>query len=111
MKANLNPAVEIDERDRYCYILKAKRILINPTQPTHPDVRTHMLVLTPNDYQRFFKCPIEQQIKYLKNMNVEDAELVHDPTLEGVKPPVIKTAEVKLKEHRKERNANSGRMR
>jgi hypothetical protein len=100
MKANMNPAVEIDERDRYCYILKAKRILINPAQPTHPDVRTHMLVLRPMDYKKYFQCPIAEQINYLKNMNVEDAELVHDPTLEEKPKPVVKNAEVKLREER-----------
>ena len=110
MKANLNLKVEIDERDRYYYILKAKRILINPTQPTHPIIKDHMLVLKPIDYERFFKCSIEKQIAFLKNMSVEDVELVHDPTLEGEKPTVVKTAEVKQKELRKERNVNAGRL-
>jgi hypothetical protein len=107
MKANLNPGVEIDERDRYYYILKAKRILLNPAQPTHPVIRDHMLVLKPADYIKYFKCPIEEQLRYLKNMNVEDAELVHDPKLEGEKPKVEVSAEAKLKAER----VKSGRPR
>jgi hypothetical protein len=33
-------------------------------------------------------------------MNVEDAELVHDPTLEEKPKPVEKNAEVRLREER-----------
>jgi predicted type IV restriction endonuclease len=100
MKANMNPEVEIDERDRDFYILKAKRILINPKDPTHPVEKIHMLVLRAKDYQTYFKCPIDKQITYLKNMNVESAELVHDPTLETVHNVVVKNAETKLREER-----------
>lgn len=84
MQANIDPTVTIDESDRYCYHLRMEKIAVDPRDPLHPIVRKLIRVFRPIDYKKYFQCPIAEQIEFLKTMNFQNAELVHDPTKEEV---------------------------
>lgn len=40
------------------------------------------MVLRPIDYKKYFECSAKDQVEYLKVMNIQNAELVHDPSIE-----------------------------
>ena len=82
MQANLNKTIAIEAENAWCYHLKAEKRIINPRDPTHPIIRQRLLVLSPDNYKKYFQCSITDQIGYLKAMGLENVELVHDPTLE-----------------------------
>ena len=82
MQANLKPTVTIEEENRDCYHVMAEKVIPNPRDQKHPIVRRKLLVFRPVDYKKYFMCSEKENIEYLKTMNYEAAELVHDPTLE-----------------------------
>jgi hypothetical protein len=99
MKANLSKSVEILEENRHCYHLMVESRAVDPRNPTHPIVKRRLLVLRPIDYKKYFQCSTTDQIGYLKAMNLENCELVHDPSYETVeKIEPIKSAEHLMKE-------------
>ena len=54
------------------------------------------------DYKKYFMCSEKENIEYLKTMNYEAAELVHDPTLEETRVVEFpKSAELEYKEAQK----------
>ena len=40
--------------------------------------------MRPIDYKKYFECSVKDQIEYLKTMNIQNAELVHDPSIEHI---------------------------
>lgn len=87
MKGNVNKNVEINEEDRYFHNVLMEKIIVNPLDPLHPIVRKYLKVFRAIDYKKYFQCPVEEQIGYLKAANYQNAELVHDPTLEKIEIP------------------------
>lgn len=80
MKANIRPEHEIQTRNAGLYHIFARKVLVNPMDPKHPVIRPKLLVFRPVDYKKYFQCSEVENIEYLKTMNYEGAELVHDPT-------------------------------
>lgn len=79
---NLNPEHKIKEKDAGHYNVLLRRILVPNHDPKHPVIREWVKCFRTNDYFRFFvNCDAQQKINYLEGMNVDGAELVHDPTL------------------------------
>lgn len=81
IRANLNPEVEINEKDRNCYHLRWTYVKINPADPTHPVTKTEVRALRAVDYHRFFEGDTAKMMKMQKTVGVEQVELVHDPSL------------------------------
>jgi hypothetical protein len=94
MKGNINKNVEIKESDRYFYNVLMEKRIVNPRDPLHPIVRTYLKVFRNVDYKKYFECSQDQQIEYLKAMNYQAAELVHDPTIAVFTP--VAPIEVKV---------------
>lgn len=80
MPGNIRPEHEIQTRNAGCFHVFARKVLVNPMDPKHPIIRTKLLVFRPEDYKKYFQCSDVENIEYLKTMNFEGAELVHDPT-------------------------------
>jgi hypothetical protein len=56
-------------------------VKINPTDPKHPVTETKVIPFRSVDFKKWFQCSTEKQIHYLKIMNADSAEIVHDPTI------------------------------
>jgi len=82
MQANLNKTIAIKAEDVWCYHLKVESRAVDPRDPTHPRINRRILILSPDNYKKYFQCSVTEQIGYLKAMGLENVELVHDPTLE-----------------------------
>lgn len=81
MYGNINKNVEIKEEDRYFYNVLMEKRIVNPRDPLNPIVRKYLKVFRTVDYKKYFQCSQEDQIGFLKTMNYQAAELVHDPTI------------------------------
>lgn len=102
MNANLKPTVQIEEENQGCYHVQAEKVIPNPRDPKHPIVRRKLLVFRTVDYKKYFMCSEKENIEYLKTMNYEAAELVHDPTLEETRVVEFpKSAEQEYREAQK----------
>lgn len=102
MKANLDKSVEILDENRHCYHLRVESRAVDPRDARHPIVNTRILCLRPIDYKKYFECSAEDQIGYLKAMNLENCELVHDPSIEVIeKIEPIRSAEELYRDARK----------
>jgi hypothetical protein len=102
MFGNINKNVEIKEEDRYFHNVLMEKIIINPKDPLHPIVRKYVKVFRAIDYKKYFQCSQEDQIGFLKAMNYQTAELVHDPTIDDfVRPAIEKSFEQKFVELKK----------
>ena len=93
MKGNINTTVEIKEEDRYFYNVLMEKRIVDPRDPLHPIVRQYLKVFRIKDYEKYFKCSQEDQIGFLKAMNYQAAELVHDPTYK----PVLRIEPIDIK--------------
>jgi|WetSurMetagenome_2_1015567.scaffolds.fasta_scaffold00103_42 hypothetical protein len=82
MKANLDNTVEIEVENRLCYHLRVESRAVHPARPLDPVIRKRILCLRQIDYKKYFQCSAEDQVGYLKAMNIRNCELVHDPSLE-----------------------------
>ena len=85
IRANIRPEFMIKESDQHLHHYLMTRILVNPSDPTHPERKQRVLCVRNADYRRFFDCDTKSQIKYLKAMNYESAELIHDPAIKAAK--------------------------
>jgi hypothetical protein len=85
IKANIRPEFMIKESDQNLHHFLMTRILVNPADPTHPERRQRVLCVRNVDYRKYFDCDTAMQIRFLKAMNYESAELIHDPALGKVK--------------------------
>jgi hypothetical protein len=93
-RANLDPTVTIEPENRHCYHLRVETRIIDPRDRTHPIVKKRILCLRPIDYKKYFECSARDAAEYLKVMNIENCELVHDPTREElIKVEIPKSAE------------------
>lgn len=81
IKANIKPEFMIKESDQNLHHYLMTRILVNPADPTHPERKQRVLCVRDVDYRKYFDCDTQSQIRYLKAMNYESAELIHDPAL------------------------------
>ena len=60
------------------------------------------MVFRPVDYRKYFMCSEKDKIEYLKTMNFEATQLVHDPTLEETRVVEFpKSAEQEYREAQK----------
>jgi hypothetical protein len=84
MRANIDSSVEIEEENRHAYHLRMEKVAVNPNDPLHPIVRVLIRVFRPIDYKKYFECSARDQAEYLKTMNFQNAELVHDPSKETI---------------------------
>jgi hypothetical protein len=81
IRANLNPDVEIFEKDKNAYHFSWVSVKINPADPTHPVRKTEIRAIRKSDYRAFFaNLSTEQLIRRMKIIGVEEVALVHDPT-------------------------------
>jgi hypothetical protein len=92
IRANLNPDVDIKERDKNAYHFRWVMVRINPADPTHPVRKTEVRAIRKCDYRAFFEGKTtEQLIRRMKIIGAEDVELVHDPT-----KPIITSEKVNV---------------
>jgi len=87
--ANLNPKVEIKEKERHCYHVKMTYRSINPNDPTHPVVKEGVRAFRKQDYIRIFGGNEKQRQHAKEVAGFDTAEVVHDPTLLPRDPEVI----------------------
>jgi hypothetical protein len=110
IRANLNPDVDIKERDKNAYHFRWVMVRINPADPTHPVRKTEVRAIRKCDYRAYFEnLSTEQTIRRMKIIGAEEVELVHDPTkpiitsekvnvFSKVEVKEVKTDEEKIKE-------------
>ena len=78
---NLNPQWKIKEKDQGYYNVLLTRRLFNNLAPTRPITREWVKCFREKDYYKYFvNCNQEQKIGYLQSMNVDESELIHDPS-------------------------------
>ena len=87
--ANLDPKVEIKEKERHCYHVKMTCRSINPNDPTHPVVKEGVRAFRKQDYIRIFGGNEKQRQHAKEVAGFDTAEVVHDPTLLPRDPEVI----------------------
>ena len=87
--ANLDPKVEIKEKERHCYHVKMTYRSINPNDPTHPVVKEGVRAFRKQDYIRIFGGNEKQRQHAKEVAGFDTAEVVHDPTLLPRDPEVI----------------------
>lgn len=80
LPANIDPKHRVEIRNADSYHVYAVKVIPNPADQKHPIIRPRLLVFRPVDYEKYFMCSGKDQIEYMKTMNYESAELVHDPT-------------------------------
>jgi len=95
--ANLDPKVEIKEKERHCYHVKMAYRSINPDDPTHPIVKEGVRAFRRQDYIRIFGGNEKQRQHAKEVAGFDTAEVVHDPTLLPRDPEVI-TGPIRFKE-------------
>ena len=101
MFGNIKKTVEIKDEDQYYYNVLMEKRIINPRDPLNPIVRQYLKVFRIVDYKKYFQCSQEEQIGYLKAMNYQGAELVHDPTFSAVvRPKPLVSTEQAFKEEK-----------
>lgn len=104
MQANLNSRITIKDEDAFCYHIKCRTVIVNPKDQRHPIERPRMLILEPDNYNRYFgkNIPEKQREENAKTMNIENLELVHDPTIERTaRVEIPKSAEQQFLENKK----------
>ena len=89
MKANLDPGVEIREKEAHCYHVKVKYVIVNPLDQAHPTTKTEVRAFRKVDYLKIFGGTTKQQIENKMTIGWDTAELVHDPSLIPRDPIVI----------------------
>lgn len=89
MKANLDPNVEIREKEAHCFHVKVKYVIVNPLDQAHPTTKTEVRAFRKQDYFKIFGGTTKQQIENKKTIGWDTAELVHDPNLIPHDPIVI----------------------
>jgi len=108
MKGNVNPKVEILERDKNFYHVKMVTIMVNPKDPLHPTSKEEVKSFRYKDYQRIFGGSEERRQHFKKVIGFDSAELVHDPSLnksvkeeeEETPVKIIRQEQQKIKEAR-----------
>ena len=102
--ANMRPDLKIRESNQLFWHFELTRIKINPADQKHPIVQKWVQVFRDCDYDLYWspKVPEVRKIQFLAAMNVDGAELAHDPTL----PPYKE-----LKEAKREALNNAARAR
>jgi len=88
IRANLNPDVMINEKDRNCYHLRWTYVKVNPADPKHPVVKTEVRPFRAADYRVYFSGNTEKMLKMQTTVGVEEVELVHDPSIPDRKAKV-----------------------
>ena len=96
MKANLNRAVTIRDKDKGRYHTLNTRIKVPPEDAKHPLRITWLKCWRDVDYNKYFNCSEERKIGYLQAMNIDECELVHDPTIDSTLP-VLRPGPVTVK--------------
>lgn len=82
MKANLNRTVEIKEKEKGHYHTLMTRIKVNPLNPKIPERLIWVKAWRYEDFKKYFlDASPEAQIKYRQAMNVDEIEIVHDPSI------------------------------
>ena len=80
--ANMRPDLKIRESNQLFWHYELTRIKINPADQKHPVVQKWVQVFRDCDYELYWskKVPEARKIQFLAAMNVDQAELAHDPT-------------------------------
>ena len=83
VKANLKPEILIRESDSTFYHLRYHRIKIDERNPKYPQDVYWVRAIRDVDYIQYFgaKVPEIRKSQFLKAMNVDDCQVIHDPTL------------------------------
>jgi len=80
--ANLDPKVEIREKERQCFHVRMTYVVINQNDLAHPTNKVEVRSFRQRDYFHLFGGNTEKQIRNRKVIGCDTVELVHDPRLE-----------------------------